>query len=164
MKMNSLRPALLTAILGVGAYAGAATSAAVEAPPQVSMTRSMLVFADLEKNLDRAIASHDQPATDALLSTDFEYRPDMHPGDPTTRADWLADAAMRGSGTDQLSVRDFGDVAVVSFVMTTGTGTSSFVVDVWKQQGDNWQLITRYQSALPATETPTEDKAPTGKG
>ncbi len=163
MKANSLCAALLSSALAVVTIAGA-TSAPANAAPQVSMTRSMVVFAGLERELAGASSGHDQAATDRLLSPDFELRPDAHPGEPTTRADWLADGAMRGSGTDEISVRDLGDVAIASFIMKTPNSTSRYVIDVWKKQGNDWQLLTRYQSALPASDAPTEDKAPTGKG
>jgi hypothetical protein len=164
MKSNSLRLVLLSGILASGAYAGAGSCAPAAAPAQVSMTRSMVVFGDLEHQLAAATSSHDQAAIDKLLSQDFEFRPASHPGEPTTRAAWLADAAVHGGGTDQISVRDLGDVAVTSFVMTLKDDTSSYVVDVWKKQGIGWQLISRYQTPVSAGEAPTEDIAPTGKG
>jgi hypothetical protein len=71
---------------------------------------------------------------------------------------------MQGSGTDQISVRDLGDVAVTSFVMAMKDGTSGYIVDVWKKQDSGWQLVSRYQSMLPAAEAPAGDIAPTGKG
>jgi hypothetical protein len=163
MKSKSLRPTLLHVMLAV-AYAGAAACAPTEAPPQVSMTRSMLVFSSLEKELSSAISAQDRAKTDHLLSQDFEFRPAAHPGEATTRAEWVADAAARGNGSEQISVRDLGEVAVASFVMTMEDKSSSYVIDVWKKQGNGWQLISRYQSPLPAGEPPTEDIAPTGKG
>lgn len=162
MKANSLRPALFSAMLAISACAVA--SAPAGPPPQLSMTRPMMVFAKLEQDLAGAVSSQDQATTDRLLSEDFEYRPSAHPGEPSTRADWLADASARGKGTDQLSVRDLGDVAVASFVMTRDDDSSSYVIDVWKKQGNEWQLITRFQSELPAAESSTGDIAPTGKG
>jgi ketosteroid isomerase-like protein len=137
----------------------------------VTMTRMMLVVSDLEKNLATAVSRHDQAGIDSLLSTDFEFRPGDHPGDPTTRADWLADAASAMAGDlEQLSVHELGDVAVASFIKAVPARddktrlSRSYVIDVWKKQGNDWQLITRYQSELPAIATPTEDIAPTGKG
>ena len=162
MRAITLTAVLMSTALGFGTFAEGATPS--NPPPQVSMTRLMIVFAGIERNLADAVSRHDQTTTDKLLSPDFEFRPDAHPGEPTTRADWLADNAMHGTGTDQLSVRELGDVAVVSFVTRTTANASSYVIDVWKQQGDTWQLITRYQSKLPNAEAPTEDKAPTGKG
>jgi hypothetical protein len=164
MKTNSLHPALFAGIVALAACSGAAALAASDASPQVSMTRPMMVFAGLERQLADAVSARDKAATDSMLSQDFEFRPGAHPGEPTPRADWLADAAARGTGSDQLSVRDLGDATVVSFVMAMADHTSSYVIDVWKKQGANWQLISRYQSALPAANPPTEDTAPTGKG
>jgi hypothetical protein len=172
--MNPLRhlPAPLLIALAVASFAGPAASArANDQIKNVSMTRMMLVVSDLEKNLSSAIAKRDQAATDALLSTDFELRPGDHPGDPTTRADWLADDGSGKLGDlEQLSVHELGDVAIASFIRAVPANDAptkqsrSFVVDVWRRQGNDWQLVTRYQSALPATDAPTEDVAPTGKG
>jgi hypothetical protein len=165
-------PGIVHALLFAAAFFGGPGHAATPQPApnaQVSMTRPMAVFSRLEQDLSTAVSKHDQAATDKLLSVDFELRPDSHPGEPTTRAEWLADTAARTEGRiEQLSVRDFGDVAIVSFVMATkhgaGPGTRNYVVDAWKKQGDGWQLITRYQSKLPAATNPAEDTAPTGKG
>jgi hypothetical protein len=172
--MNPLRrhPFQILVALSIASLAGTAMTARAEDQiKNVSMTRSMLVFSDLEKSLAKAISKHDQAATDTLLSADFELRPGEHPGEPTTRSDWLADAASGQLGDiEELSVHDHGDVAVASFVRTVAASDNptnlirSYVIDVWKKQDNDWQLVTRYQSELPAVEAPTEDVAPTGKG
>jgi ketosteroid isomerase-like protein len=170
MKSPRIAQAFLLALIAIGGPACAATTPPQSSPnQQVSMTRSMLVFFQLEQDLSGAVSKHDQGATDKLLSVDFELRPDSHPGEATTRAEWLADGGSQsGSRFEHLGVRDFGDVAIVSFVMTTKNGadseTRSYVVDAWKKQGDGWQLITRYQSKLPVATNPDEDRVPTGKG
>lgn len=169
MSTSGIRLASLLMAISVGGLACAATPPQSSANQQVSMTRPMLVFYQLEQDLAAAIAKHDQATTDRLLSGDFEFRPDTHAGEPTARTDWLADDAAGSSGNiEQLGVRDFGVVAIVSFVMTATQGAGpaprSYVVDAWKKQGDNWQLITRYQSSLPAVSPRDEDIAPTGKG
>jgi len=170
MTSRRIAQALLLALVALGGPACAAATPPQSSPEQqVSMTRSMLVFFQLEQELSRAVSKHDQGATDKLLSVDFELRPDSHPGEATTRAEWLADGvAQSGSRFEHLAVRDFGDVAIVSFVMTTKNGggveTRSYVVDAWKKQGDGWQLITRYQSKLPVAASREQDTAPTGRG
>ena len=128
------------------------------------MTRSMTECAGRERELADAVASQDQAATDRLLSPDFEFRPGTHPGEPTTRSDWLAESTLQGSGTDQLSVRELDNVAIASFVMAGAGDTSSYVIDVWQQQGGEWQLVTRDQTEGPGTDPTAEDVAPTGKG
>jgi hypothetical protein len=170
MKSPRIAQALLLALVAIGGPACAATTPPQSSPnQQVSMTRSMLIFFQLEQDLSNAVSNHDQAATDKFLSVDFELRPDSHPGEATTRAEWLAGGVARtGSRFEQLGVRDFGDVAIASFVMTTKNGadseTRSYVVDAWKKQGEGWQLITRYQSKLPGAINPDEDRVPTGKG
>ncbi len=170
--MNPLRhlPAPLLIALAIASFAGP-PARADDLIKNVSMTRFMLVFSDLEKILAKAISGHDQTAIDGLLSPDFELRPGEHPGEPTTRSNWLAAAASGHAGDmEQLSVHELGDVAVASFVRSvpasgdTAELSRSYIVDVWKKQGNDWQLVTRYQSALPAADAPTEDIAPTGKG
>ncbi len=164
MKTISLRPTLLCVLVALGGFAGTSCALTSDSPPQVSMTRSMAVLADLERTLSDAASSGNRKAAEELLSPDFEFRPAEHPGEPTTRSDWLADASKRGNGSGQLSVRDLGDVSVASFVMSLDDGTSSFVVDVWQKLDNHWRLISRYQSALQATDLPAGDIAPTGKG
>ena len=172
--MNPLRQlrATFCIALAITACAGSAMPAHADGQiKNVSMTRSMRVFADLEKSLASAVARHDNGAINVLLSSDFELRPDRHPGEPTTRSDWLAAAASGQLGDiEQLSVHDHGTVAIASFVRSVPASDNaanlirSYVIDVWKKQDNDWQLITRYQSELPAVEAPTEDIAPTGKG
>ena len=162
--------AFLLAVVAIGDPICAAVPPQPSSARQVSMTRPMLIFFQLEQDLATAISKHDTAATDALLSADFELRPDQHPGEPTARADWLAGAAAQEIGAiEQLGVRDYGDVAIVSYVRTTpsanaATVARSYVIDAWTKSANNWQLITRYQSELPSNAVEQQDVAPTGKG
>ena len=172
MNRKKLRFGLLQVALTIGVLAGpVAPAQASEQTKIVSMTRPMAVFLQLERDLANAVAKHDQGATDALLGEGFELRMASNPAEPTVREDWLVLASSGIVGNiEQLSVHDHGDVAIVSFVRTVPANDNganlmrSYVIDVWIKQGNDWQLITRYQSELPTTAAPTEDVAPTGRG
>ena len=170
MRTSKIRLATLLIAVATSGLACAAIPPQPSGSHQVSMTRSMVVFFQLEQDLSTALSKHDKAATDALLSADFELRPNQHPGEPTARADWLAgDAAHAIGGIEQLGVRDYGDMAIVSYVRTTPSADTTtiarcYVIDAWKKMGNDWQLITRYQSDLPAAAAEQQDVAPTGKG
>jgi ketosteroid isomerase-like protein len=172
MNRQKLRLGLLQAAIAIAMLIGAVAPALGSGQTKiVSMTRSMAVFLTLERDLANAVASHDQGTTDALLAEEFELRLASNPTEPTVREDWLQLASSGIVGNiEQLSVHDHGDLAIASFIKSIPANADksrllrTYIIDVWRKQGESWQLITRYQSELPTAEAPTEDVAPTGKG
>lgn len=172
MDIRKMRFGLLQVALFIGVLASPVTPAqGSEQTKIVSMTRPMAVFLQLERDLANAVAKHNQGATDALLGEGFELRLASNPAEPTVREDWLVLASSGIVGNiEQLSVHDHVDVAIVSFVRTVPASDNAaklsrnYIVDVWKKQNNDWQLVTRYQAELPDADAPTKDKAPTGKG
>lgn len=148
------------------------TASAVARPDKTtriaSSTRPMVEFSARESDLATAVRRHDKPAIQRLLAADFEFR-SPNGADEVARADWLAAPA---SGAEAelsgLSVHAFPTLAIVSFTrtLTSGAqaGTRAFVVDAWTRQGSGWQLLARYESALPSAMGNAKDVAPTGKG
>jgi hypothetical protein len=137
--------------------------------PQGTPTRGIVVFSALEKDLGTAVASGNRQGIDKLLADDFEQRDAASPGTPLPRAEWLAshpDQATVAPPLSDMSVHDYGTLAVVSFVAppppATPAAGSSFIVDVWRNVEGSWQLQVRYRSASTAS-APTEDQRPTGK-
>ncbi len=135
----------------------------------LTLTRTAVLFSQLESELSLALRDKDDKALGKLLAADFEQRNASHPGQPMPRADWLKLQAPSADATiDQIAVHDFGDTAVVSFEMEepaagkAATRSTRMLVDVWRKSGQNWQLAVRYQS--PASLLKAADRQPDGKG
>jgi len=163
----------LSLVLAVSANFAAAQASAQTADHGKIMTvsRSVMVFVQLEQSLDDAFRNKDEPGLTKLLAADFESRQASNPGVPVARADWLKGAAPNPqSQLSQMSVHDHGTLAVASFLRSTPSDQAdqpaqlTFVVDVWKKQGDNWQLDTRYESDAGTASATDQDVKPNGKG
>lgn len=141
----------------------------------VTTTRLVAKFSDLEEQLNRAIQRKDQARLSKLLSEDFEQWTPAPPGDPLPREEWMS-AALTASSVQafqirQMAVHTVGDSAVVNFVQTERAvcgardcSTSSFVVDLWRQDRNSAQLLVRYQSKLPGpVASDTNPPRPSGK-
>jgi hypothetical protein len=130
------------------------------APGQTTLTRSASKYQSLELTLIQALQDRSDSQLNTILSSDFEVWSAETSG-PTSRADWQKAAfASRGQprAIRSLTVREFGDTAVVSFLLqddsSSGSATRTlFVVDVWTE-GTN-RLNVRYVSA-PAKPAPAE--------
>lgn len=136
-----------------------------------TVSRSVKVFSQLEQSLDAAIAGKDQASVDKLLAADFELRSAANPSVPVARDEWLQNRTpATDAGTSQMAVHDHGTLAVASYLRSTPSDQPdqpaqlTFVVDVWKKQGENWQLATRYESDAGTASAPEQDVAPSGKG
>lgn len=135
--------------------------------PAATPTRGMVVFGNLERDLDRAVVAGHGAEAGKLLASDFEQRDAAAPAQPLPRAEWLAS---RRAGEplpviSQMTVHDFGSLAIVSFISSVelpppSMSRDNFLVDVWRNEGGQWQLQVRYQA--PASPQPAEPK-PTGK-
>lgn len=157
-------PSLLLAVCGLLSTPVLAQSAA---PPAATPTRGMVVFGHLEQDLAQAIVAGHGADADKLLASDFEQRDAAAPARPLPRAEWLA-SRRRGEPlpvVSQMTVHDFGSLAVVSFIRSVvapppSASHDDFIVDVWRNEGGQWQLQVRYQS--PVAPQQAEPK-PTGK-
>ncbi|HSR65624.1 MAG TPA: hypothetical protein VLM17_08515 [Xanthomonadaceae bacterium] len=128
---------------------------------QVSPTRGVVVFSQLEGELATAVGGGDQPGVDRLLSAEFEQRAATAPDQPQPRAEWLAERKGAAAWTPtRMAVHDYGDIAVASFVAEGGAARST-VIDIWRRHGADWQLQLRFVAAAPA-EAP-QDARPDGK-
>lgn len=112
------------------------------------MTRGMKLFAEREQALADAAHRGDRAALERQLDADFEQRSAAQPARPTPRADWLANLTEHpapAASVGEMAVHDEGDRAVVSFGLDAdGAATRWFVVDVWRRDGEDWRLATRY--------------------
>jgi len=103
-----------------------------------------------------AIHQKDRSAIDRLLADDFEVLTPLA-GTPVDRDQFIeavSDNLKLGSyRISQMTVHDFGDTAVVNFLVNVkgqllGRDRSGqyFIVDVWRKNGDAWQAAVRYLS------------------
>ena len=127
------------------------------APKIMTATRQVTLFTGLEKQLLAGIQKKDQAALKGLLADDFEIW--MPNGDAIATEDWLPGVLgkfnLKSFRISQMSVRDFGDTAIVKFMRSQkadfqGKDESGeyFVVDVWRKAGESWQLSDRYVSKI----------------
>jgi hypothetical protein len=169
--MVSGRAATLALIVALGASVAQAAAPAerVQRTRVVTTTRFVTLFQQLEYDLVDGLRASDKGVMDKLLAADFEERSALAPATPTPREDWLKGTALRTPGgvdITQMAVHDHGDLAVVSFRMALdGPHQSLFAVDVWRRKGgpSDYELLTRYLSALPAQAPPAGVKPPDGK-
>jgi hypothetical protein len=127
-----------------------------------TLTRSAGKYQDLEMQLIRALEDKSQDALDRILAEDFEVW-SAERTEPTSRQDWTRagfTARVRSSRVRQITVREFGDTAVVSFLLErqlTAAGVTStlFVVDVWNAAAN--RLSVRYVS-VPRRPAPAQKR------
>lgn len=138
----------------------------------VTTTRLVALFSDLEQQWTQAMQRRDAAPLNKFLSDEFELWTPAPPGDPVSREDWLHDTLtashLQSFQIQQMAVRMVDDTAIVSFVQrqkadANGQDRSGdyFIVDLWTQHGDTWQVLVRYAS--PIKNPPQPSPSPTGK-
>jgi ketosteroid isomerase-like protein len=125
-----------------------------------TVTRNVLTFTELENEWADAVQKHDTATLDKLVADRFEVRSSAAPGVPTARDESLKQSlalAPFKSAIGQMAVHEYGDLMVVSFLWkidapkAAGLAKNVFVVDTWKRNGDNWQVLVRYAAPVDAT-------------
>jgi hypothetical protein len=140
----------------------------------VTKTRLVAMFSDLENQLLQAEQAKDEGTLNRLLGEEFQVWTPEPPGDPIPKEDWQKRALTQkllSFRVEQMTVRGLSDeIAVASFVLwekleQRGKENSSthFVVDVWKKNGDSWQITDRYQSRVAHSASTESSLKPTGK-
>jgi ketosteroid isomerase-like protein len=134
-----------------------------------TVTRLVRIISTLESELSAHARSGNQSALAQMLTDDFEMRIASNPGTPIPRDDWLREALAKPepeSRVEQMSVHEYGDIAVATFInrheqagSKKGSDGALFLVDVWKRSGDTWQLALRH-----AGPSGSSDFAPMGAG
>src|SRR6476620_8232581 len=109
-------PTLILAFCGLLSAPALAQSPASR--PASTPTRGMVVFGTLEQDLAKALVAGRGGDADKLLAADFEQRDAAAPAQPLPRAEWLASqqAGEALPALSQMTVHDFGSLAVVSFI------------------------------------------------
>jgi hypothetical protein len=129
-------------------------------PLRGTATRSVSLYLERERTLAAALDRRDRAAVEGLLADDFTARTPASP-DALDREPWLRAALggrARESRVRDLTVREEGDVAIVSFLLDGGA-TTQFVVDVWKPS--TGKLLARHVSV--GTSAPAAPRRPTGR-
>ncbi len=135
-----------------GAPALAAEGGRIYVP---TVTRLVKIFSELEADLMANLRNGNADGVQKTLAEDFEMWSGPWPGAPTPRADWIRrslEQPQSVSSIEQMAVRDFGNIAIASFLMggeregKARGDRAIFVVDVWKRAGESWKLATRYAS------------------
>ncbi|MBV9890330.1 MAG: nuclear transport factor 2 family protein [Rhizobacter sp.] len=119
-------------------------------PAAGTATRAVAHYLDRERALADALRERRRDEAAQMLAPEFEVR-SAEALDAVAAPAWL-DAQLHAprtrTGVRDLAVREFGDLALVSFLLdgaVPGTGTTTlYIVDVWQQRDD--RLVVRYQS------------------
>ena len=123
----------------------------VRGPESTMATRSVSKYLQLERDLQDAIRDKNTDAVKRTLAAEFEVR-SSDKADATSMDAWsLAETRSKTTnvGVRDMTVRDFDDIAAVSFFLDrkhTVKGrpvtSTSYVVDIWRQSTS--QLLVRY--------------------
>ena len=110
----------LIALSPLGAWAQPGLPPGVRGPGMAA-TRSVVTYLDLERGLVESLQKGDRDSVLRLLADGFEVRSATDAdADAVPAAEWLQDQARRttqAGNMRELSVREFDDVAVVSFLL-----------------------------------------------
>jgi len=152
--MKRLLIAVLLLSIGVVAQDQAPTGGRPSGGRTETPTRGVVKYKALEKALLQAQQDKQQDAMSKLLADDFEVW-SAEQNDPTPRELWEHNASSANISWFQIrnvAVRDFGTVAIVSFLLDRRGDANGkpitptvYVVDVWNQQSG--RLSVRYISA-----------------
>jgi hypothetical protein len=173
----AIRNFVFTAAIVLAAFSAGSAQEPVKPslnPRIVTATRQVVIFTDLETQLLRAIQSKDQVGLSKLVSDDCVI--EMPDADPLPCDDWMKSVlskeyALKTFVVRQLSVADGADLMVVKFDRVQQSsfkgkpdGGEFFVVDVWKKDGADWKLASRFVSKVSSVPfMPKTDVKPTGK-
>jgi len=122
----------------------------------ITPTRQVAEFSELENQWMNALQHNDRFALDHLLTEDFEILTPLA-GNAIDRDEFIeavtGNLKLPSYRISQMTVHDFGDTAVVNFLLNAsgqfrGRDSSGkyFVVDVWRKSGSRWEAAVRYLS------------------
>ena len=143
----------LLACQSVGALAQPNLPPGVRGAESGMATRSVAAYLTLERGLVDALVEGNRDAVLRKLSEGFEIR-SAGESEGIAAAAWLQSELSRpieSASVRNLSVREFGDIAVVSFLLDSRrmiknkkVTSTLYVIDIWRQTPP--QLVTRYVS------------------
>lgn len=154
-----MKPFLILVSLALAAGSAMADGQAAPGRTIPTQTRGVKIFTDLENQWLDAVHQRDRAALDKIVAPRFELRSAAAPGTPTPREESLAQslqAAPFQSSIGQMAVHEYGDLMVVSFLWKIDAAKgaalpqSVFVVDTWKRNESDWQVVARYAAPVAA--------------
>ena len=113
----------------------------------------------------QAWVDQDRGTIEKILAPEYQLIVSSMPDRPITREQWigmLPRYTAEGFKYDKMAVKIFGDMAVVSSLLTPTNAKvddvdcsfTFFITDVWKRSDDGWQVVGRY-SSMPEDSTPS---------
>jgi ketosteroid isomerase-like protein len=148
-------------ILFLGLFvAGAALAQAPTGKPGrlvPTVTRTIQTFSALENDWLDAVQARDRAALQKIVAANFELRSSAQPGTPTPREESLNHALQLApfhSSIEQMAAHEYGDIVVLSFLWNLQVPKGGplpqklFVVDTWKRNDGEWQVVTRYTAPV----------------
>ena len=165
--MRQLLMIVFVAAACLGALAQPAMPPGVHGTTSGLATRSVSNYLDLERGLLESLQAGDRGAALRKLAPDFTFRSDADIDEVDAKV-WLDDETrhpIETANVRNLAVREFGEVAVVSFLLDVrraarskaATPSTLYVVDVWQQNPP--ELMARYAAqprhALPVPARPS---------
>ncbi len=111
----------------------------------------------LQNQWMQAWVDQDRDTVEKILAPEYQLIVSSMPDRPITREQWigmLPRYTAEGFKYDKMAVRIFGDMAVVSSLLTPTSAKvdgddrsfTFFITDVWKKSDDRWQVVGRYSS------------------
>lgn len=155
-----------SAMLAVGLLLGGPSATAQPAPTHA--TRQGQAIQQLEQTLLNAMHAGSREQLERLLSDEFEMVVAQAPGRPVDRDLWIDAVAKRSGGEwdlEQVTVRDWGQLAIASFLLRPANRAadakpSVFVVDTWRLEGGRWRLLSRHAALATGSRTDIPGDAP----
>lgn len=135
-------------LTSVNSFAIESTSTA---PLIKTVTLWVKKYSDLENQLNESIVQQNKNKTQQFLSDDFEERKSDNPNAPIPKEDWIQMKMKQSTKSipeiQQMAVRTINNIYIVSYLsFIKDTSKSTFIVDVWKENGTTSQLMVRYSS------------------
>jgi len=169
------RVPLVAAILVFGMFCSGQEPVKPPLSPRIiTATKQVTVFSGTEKQMLAAVQKKDKTALQPMLADECSiHLPDSDPMpcDEWTDSVMSKDFVLKSFIIRQVSVADLGTAAVVSYdriLESSFKGKNdageSYVVDLWKQDGQNWKLTDRYVTQVGSQPVmPKKPIKPTGK-
>lgn len=151
-----MRQLPLAWIVGVSMVAAGATTVAQSGTPDPAVMRTI-------DRINAAFQARDTKAYDALTTADFVRVASN--GRIFGKAEWMktvaAPGAARGAGKyDEVSVRVYGNGAVVTYRNMPATGAANYLTRVMERQGTEWKMALALSTDVKTPAPPAGPEPP----
>lgn len=163
-----MRPSLLIVCIAGASPLPAGASLALQTGVTATAPADERTIRRLQQDWMDAWVRQDLATIEQILASNFTLTVSSMPGRPVTREQWIAMLpryTAEGFEYRDMSVRMFGDVAVVSSIgRATGAKVNGadrsfpfFLTDVWEKRDGRWQVVARY-SSMPEQSTASSEQ------